>query len=478
MRRETITRRRLIILGGAVVGLLLIYIWPSIWPLVIQERNDSAAKPWGPCFPMPGAENIDPCDPRAERVVLTEAALAHEPLGSEPIPIASMLDGFGEAWVTHLVVRGSYVTDTERCTSGDVLRPPDYLADEVVLMASAKAIKCYIDLRTNEYLVGSPTSDGGHLGQVTVMVFFYYYYFDNEITPTLEEGETVADVVEGLRRRFEQEVSDAYTGQEHVVFLGPPVDTSSQAWQLISYWDVQRDRDRPFSERHIAVHPDRDRWRQENPAGYEANKATLEMPLAAFDAAVDAAHEARMDANGGRIGPGTDLPMLVWAADSLRDYYIEVGAYDEGEPAPATPPPPCRKAVPNPAANPEQVQDCIVLLPAKDTLRGIGALNWSVDVTVANWDGVKISDSRVTKLELANRSLTGSVPAVMGNLAGLTRLDLRDNSLTGSVPVELGVLQDLQELWLLGNSLTGCIPVALQSVPTNDLDDLGLPDCA
>ena len=122
--------------------------------------------------------------------------------------------------------------------------------------------------------------------------------------------------------------------------------------------------------------------------------------------------------------------------------------------------------------------DCIVLLPAKDTLRGFGALNWSVDVAMADWDGVTVSDSRVTKLELANRSLTGSVPAVMGNLAGLTRLDLRDNSLSGSVPVELGVLQDLHELWLLGNSLTGCIPVALQSVPTNDLDDLGLPDCA
>ena len=40
----------------------------------------------------------------------------------------------------------------------------------------------------------------------------------------------------------------------------------------------------------------------------------------------------------------------------------------------------------------------------------------------------------------------------------------------------LALLQNL-ELRLSGNTLTGCIPLALRDVPTNDLDDLSLPDC-
>ena len=89
--------------------------------------------------------------------------------------------------------------------------------------------------------------------------------------------------------------------------------------------------------------------------------------------------------------------------------------------------------------------------PVRDTLRGTGALNWSVDTTITDWDGVTVEGTpgRVTRLSLPSKSLTGTIPAGLGRL-------------------------DLTTLKLAGNSLTGCIPPALREFATNDLDDLGL----
>ena len=99
---------------------------------------------------------------------------------------------------------------------------------------------------------------------------------------------------------------------------------------------------------------------------------------------------------------------------------------------------------------------------------------------MADWAGLTTggAPSRVTRVELDDEGLTGSSPVQLGSLSGLTHLDLSDNSLTGGIPVELGLLQNLVELRLSGNSLTGCIPPPLREVPTNDLAELGLPDCA
>ena len=85
--------------------------------------------------------------------------------------------------------------------------------------------------------------------------------------------------------------------------------------------------------------------------------------------------------------------------------------------------------------------------------------------------------SRVTKVELPNESLTGSIPAELGSLFELTHLDLSGNSLTGEIPEELGWLQNLESIKLAGNTLTGCIPAALEDVATNDLSSLNLLYC-
>lgn len=57
--------------------------------------------------------------------------------------------------------------------------------------------------------------------------------------------------------------------------------------------------------------------------------------------------------------------------------------------------------------------------------------------------------------------LTGSIPKELGNLTALTSLDLSDNALTGEIPGELGKLENLTQLYLSGNDLSGRIPAEL-----------------
>ena len=148
------------------------------------------------------------------------------------------------------------------------------------------------------------------------------------------------------------------------------------------------------------------------------------------------------------------------------------------------------RAVPLPADNPGLVEDCVVLLTAKDTLAGSAILNWDADIPITEWEGITISGTpgRVQALELRERDLTGQIPAALGDLselrsldltgtylAGLTgaipgelgalanleRLSLRGNRLSGEIPAELGALRQLESLSLVGNDLTGAIPAEL-----------------
>ena len=120
-------------------------------------------------------------------------------------------------------------------------------------------------------------------------------------------------------------------------------------------------------------------------------------------------------------------------------------------------------AVEDPANNLELVGDCNALLAVKDSLATTGTLNWDVDTSITNWDGVTVGGmpSRVTELDLFNRQLGGTIPAELGALAGLERLALGFNGLTGVIPVELGALVNLRSLQVRYNGLTGGIPAEL-----------------
>ena len=150
--------------------------------------------------------------------------------------------------------------------------------------------------------------------------------------------------------------------------------------------------------------------------------------------------------------------------------------------------------MPNPADNPGIVSDCATLLAVKDTLEGwSGALNWSPDTRISNWNGVSIDNNRasVSKLDLTSREtiallrrysnnyrLDGEIPPELSNLANLEQLSLSGNQLTGEIPPELGNLANLEELSLGGNQLTGCIPESVRAhLSDEDIEWIWLPFC-
>ena len=227
------------------------------------------------------------------------------------------------------------------------------MSDEFVYTANSRAFKCYVDVRANAYVLGSGPST------LTAMVF-KYLYFDGEYRPQ-EEGQTEQDVIEEVRQQFETSISDFFPGKENIIFLGPPVDLSSEVWRLLGFWDASGG-----DGTVVAVHPHSDLWLRLRPDEYQPHISKLEMDLPAFNQAITTANEARVAEYEGRIAD-EDLPDLVTNANELRDYYTEVGAYNEGEPTPAQPPPPCGLAVPNQGDNPGLMRDCMPLLALKDT---------------------------------------------------------------------------------------------------------------
>ena len=108
-------------------------------------------------------------------------------------------------------------------------------------------------------------------------------------------------------------------------------------------------------------------------------------------------------------------------------------------------------------------RDCSTLLGLKSQLAGTATLNWSTDLAIASWDGVRVGGSpkRVTRLHLHAKGLTGTVPADLSRLDELRHLNLERNQLTGSIPGELGQLGEMTNLALGQNKLTGAIPAEL-----------------
>ena len=108
------------------------------------------------------------------------------------------------------------------------------------------------------------------------------------------------------------------------------------------------------------------------------------------------------------------------------------------------------------------VADCNTLLGLKDELTGTGSgsLNWAAGTAMDSWDGITVAGTppRVTRLELANKGLTGTIPEELATLTNLENLALWGNQLTGPIPPVLGHLAKLNTLWMSSNLLTGPIP--------------------
>ena len=391
-----------------------------------------------PCTPAPGSD-VDPCAPRRP----IQRGMGGHGEGSpspEPQTLREQLDRLGPVSVTHLVLRGTYLPNTARCTYGDPFSLPDYSRDRLTFHIGKRAFKCYVDVRANEWLVGIGPA------QVTVMTWSFTYS-EGEYTPPSGDPQGRTTEEDGLEfmRAFIERVTRQYENREQILFLGPPASLGSQAWALIHWWNIEHQDDGT-----VLAHQRWARdWERLEPDAFAEFTSRLQLTLPAFKTAIQQAHQLRLDEFNGRIGSDASLPDLVSDARNLDDFYEDVGFADASQPPPA-----CGLVVPDQASNPGFMLDCMALLEGKDALRGAGTLNWGVDTAMADWDGVTVAGTpqRVTKLELANKSLTGSIPAA---LAGL----------------------DLTTLKLAGNSLTGCIPPAMREVDDNDLDALGLLHC-
>lgn len=105
-------------------------------------------------------------------------------------------------------------------------------------------------------------------------------------------------------------------------------------------------------------------------------------------------------------------------------------------------------------------RDSIALLTVFEAANGpewLTKVNWH-NAPVNQWDGIKVTQSRVTGLELNGFGLYGPLSEHIARLDSLTDLRLADNALSGSVPSELGLLKNLEHLDLSGNRFSGEVP--------------------
>ena len=334
-------------------------------------------------------------------------------------------------------------------------------------------LTCYADYAASEYLLGAgPTSlilAYDRMGEAHSYDLYRREHDAGQFgeEPLASQGEYESWLL-GIVAEAEQTLIGQIGGRESVVFLAPMGAHNAiavEAWMAVDQWDLQTDDDDVVHAVRYGV--------PEGDPEHTLTLANLESRITTASTTDDFADDRIENASG------------------LTQSYRDMGAYGDitpgdGQTATFTPsqPPPALtcasgSAVTSPETNRGLVHDCEALLAAKDTLRGTATLDWAADSAITGWEGITTggTPSRVTELDLSSESLSGSIPAGLGNLFELTSLDLSSNSLSGDIPSELGWLYKLTEIRLSGNSLTGCIPIALEDVATNDLSSLSLLYC-
>ena len=108
-------------------------------------------------------------------------------------------------------------------------------------------------------------------------------------------------------------------------------------------------------------------------------------------------------------------------------------------------------------------QDSLALVALYD---GTDGANWTNNTNwltgpVSTWQGITVSNGRVTGINLNSNNLVGTIPPEIGTLTNLTRLNLFNNQLSGVIPTEIGTLTNLTQLNLPSNQLSGAIPTEI-----------------
>ncbi|KAJ4766156.1 Receptor-like kinase TMK4 [Rhynchospora pubera] len=99
--------------------------------------------------------------------------------------------------------------------------------------------------------------------------------------------------------------------------------------------------------------------------------------------------------------------------------------------------------------------------------------SWKPNSDPCNWSGVRCDSKRVSEINLARLSISGSLPTSISSLSSLKSLQLQSNSISGAIP-SLSSLGSLQRLTLDSNSFTS-LPADFLSGMTN-LESLSIDD--
>ena len=115
---------------------------------------------------------------------------------------------------------------------------------------------------------------------------------------------------------------------------------------------------------------------------------------------------------------------------------------------------------------PTQIGDSLALVALYQSTGGVAWANrWNLTQPVLNWYGVELdTEGYVTKIQLNNNNLQGTLPLQIGNFSRLEHLQLDNNSIRDTIPASIGQLRRLKILFLDDNELTGHIPEELGDV--------------
>ena len=295
-----------------------------------------------PCTPIDGS-SADPCETRGPIETFGAAGGTNPAYDTEePLTIRQFLDGSSLISIPHIVLWGTYIQDTVRCTSGDPFRVPSY--EEPGYFQHSILINCYADVRVNGYILGEGPA------RLTVLVDFHHYWH-GYYAPISADDITEQERVERIRAAhaivleegFERTGEGIY-GREVILFVGPGHSHAHEVWAVADTWYVQRREDGTV----IAVHPHRDDWRAARPDKYREHQSMLEVELPRLSKVeVLAAHQARVTEYDGRIAStdiqgiaeGVELPLLISDIHSLDEFLVSTGAYDHPDGTPVPPPP-------------------------------------------------------------------------------------------------------------------------------------------
>ena len=265
-----------------------------------------------PCTPVLGS-SVDPCEPDRGPFVMGGGI-------DEPFGLQYFLEGTSDTFVPHIVLRGTYLPGTIRCSSDYIYLSPAYPdpsgdPSEPDFLSGDPILHCFADVRVNEYVLG----EGPPTLTVEVAHDVFYPYMGEQAEFEAWERRWERTLIEGGSIDFD-DVSPL-PGNEAILFVGPSSNTSGEAWKVYFTWNIERQSNGTV----VALHPQIYHYSLED----RNRDSVLAMELPAFKQATTAAQTARVAANNGRTRPDPTYPMLITDVNELDDFFTNIGAYSD-----------------------------------------------------------------------------------------------------------------------------------------------------